>query len=261
MIRGEVSEGRQAWATIEAIDAGGRPRPVEVVLDTGFTGYLTLPEETIRQLGLPSAGRRTYELANGESFEFEAYLAPVRWHGRSTDAVVLRSDSVPLLGMELLWGSRVTVDAVERGEVSIRELEVGTSVDKPDTPPIMQRILGALWQRVEQSWLPAIGIVLAVVAIAYSFDSIPLDFGEVVTFMGIWLALGGILGQNKKRRTAAIVSCWGFFIIILIAYAVMIGGDEPSGGSTKELVSIFVLSLLSFVIGFFAGQDKEPKQR
>ena len=48
MIRGEVGGNQQALATIEIIDSEGRPRAVEAVLDTGFTGYLTLPAETIR---------------------------------------------------------------------------------------------------------------------------------------------------------------------------------------------------------------------
>ena len=48
MIRGEVGGNQQALATIEIIDSEGRPRAVEAVLDTGFTGYLTLPAETIQ---------------------------------------------------------------------------------------------------------------------------------------------------------------------------------------------------------------------
>ena len=104
------------------MDGEGRPRSVQVVLDTGFIGYLTLPPESIRQLGLPSVGQRTFELANGELFEFQVYLGSVSWHGRPSDVLVLQSDSVPLLGVTLLWGSRVTMDALNDGEVTIEEL-------------------------------------------------------------------------------------------------------------------------------------------
>ena len=107
---------------VDIMDGKGRPRSMEVVLDTGFTGYLTLPPESIRQLGLPSVGQRTFELANGELFEFQVYLGSVSWHGRPSDVLVLQSDSVPLLGMTLLWGSRVTMDALNDGEVTIEEL-------------------------------------------------------------------------------------------------------------------------------------------
>ena len=123
MIQGRVSGDQQALVTVDIIDAAGQARSVELVLDTGFTGYLTLPGEVIRQLGLPSAGGRTFELANGERFEFEAYVAVVSWHDRRRNALVLRSDSSPLLGMTLLWGSRVTLDALAEGEVAVEELE------------------------------------------------------------------------------------------------------------------------------------------
>lgn len=122
MIRGKVSEDLQPLVTVGIIDGEGRPQSLEVILDTGFTGYLTLPTKSIQRLELPSVGQRTFELANGELFEFEAYFASVSWHGRLSDALVLKSDSAPLLGMTLLWGSRVTLDALTDGEVAIKEL-------------------------------------------------------------------------------------------------------------------------------------------
>ena len=123
MIRGKVTGDQQALVTVDIMDGDDLLQPIEVILDTGFTGYLTLPTDSIQELGLPSVGRRTFELANGELFEFEAYLAAVSWHGRLSDALVLKSDSAPLLGMTLLWGSRVTVDALTDGRVTIEELE------------------------------------------------------------------------------------------------------------------------------------------
>lgn len=123
MIRGRVSGDQQALIAVDIIDGDGRPQPVEVVLDTGFTGYLTLRPRTISDLGLPSVGQRTFELANGELFDFQVFLGSVSWHSRTSDVLVLQSDSVPLLGMALVWGSRVTMDALDDGEVTIEELQ------------------------------------------------------------------------------------------------------------------------------------------
>ncbi len=53
MHRGRVSADQQALVTIDVFDGEGRPQPLDVVLDTGFTGYLTLPADSIRLLGLP----------------------------------------------------------------------------------------------------------------------------------------------------------------------------------------------------------------
>ena len=122
MHRGRVSADQQALVTIDLFDGEGRPQPLEVVLDTGFTGYLTLPADSIRLLGLPPVGQRTFELANGELSEFQVYLGSVSWHGRPSDVLILQSDGVPLLGMTLLWGSRVTVNALTGGAVVIEEL-------------------------------------------------------------------------------------------------------------------------------------------
>ena len=124
MIRGTVTGEQQALVSVDIVDSNGLLQPIEVILDTGFTGYLTLPTDSIQELGLPSVGRRTFELANGELFEFEAFLAAVSWHGRLRDALVLQSNSAPLLGMTLLWGSRVTVDALADGQVTIEELQL-----------------------------------------------------------------------------------------------------------------------------------------
>ena len=119
MVTGE----QQALVVVDIVDGEDLLQPIEVILDTGFTDYLTLPSDSIQELGLPSVGRRTFELANGELFEFDAHLATVEWHGRLSDALVLKSDSAPLLGMTLFWGSRVTVDALADGQVTIEELE------------------------------------------------------------------------------------------------------------------------------------------
>ena len=111
MIRGRVSQLGQALVAIDIMDSEGQIQPVDVVLDAGFTGYSTLPPNSIRSLDLPFAGYRTFELANGESFEFSNYHAMVSWHGRLSDVLVVESDSVPLVGMDLIWNSRVRMEA------------------------------------------------------------------------------------------------------------------------------------------------------
>ena len=65
MIRGRVNQYQQALITIDIMDSADSLQSLEVVLDTGFTGYLTLPPDAIQRLGLPSAGYRIFELASG----------------------------------------------------------------------------------------------------------------------------------------------------------------------------------------------------
>ena len=82
MIKGRVDGNQQALVTLDIIDGEGSIQSIEAILDTGFTGYLTLPTDSIQR---HSVGQRTFELANGELFEFEAFLAAVTWHGRLRD--------------------------------------------------------------------------------------------------------------------------------------------------------------------------------
>ena len=125
MPSGTVGADRRVRLTIETLDREGRAHPVDVVLDTGFAGSLTLPPETIWLLGLLYIGTRTFELADSRQVRFDTYLGSVSWHDRERLVVTLESDGAPLLGMRLLWGSRVTMDALTGGAVEIEELPSG----------------------------------------------------------------------------------------------------------------------------------------
>ena len=97
-------------------------QPENVIVDTGFTGALTLPESTIAQLGLTRYGRRPAIQASGERRMFEIYGALVSWHDNLRPVFVYLSESRPLLGMALISGSRLIVDAWEGGDVVVEEV-------------------------------------------------------------------------------------------------------------------------------------------
>ncbi len=58
MMRGSVNPDREAVIMLEICGTAGDIHHVEAAIDTGFNGWLTLPDELIRHLGLPSAGTR-----------------------------------------------------------------------------------------------------------------------------------------------------------------------------------------------------------
>lgn len=113
--------GLEAWVAVSVMDSAGEPQQCEVIVDTGFTGWLTLPEADIRRLGLVGAGYRDSVTASGNTERFDYYETWVLWHGRLHEIEVFQSIDQPLLGMELLEGSRVAVDAWDGGDVTIRE--------------------------------------------------------------------------------------------------------------------------------------------
>jgi clan AA aspartic protease len=94
---------------------------IQVVIDTGFTGHLTLPPETVRSLSLPDRGVVEVELADGGMATLGVYEARVLWHGRPRRVPVYEADGGSLLGMSLLRGSTLTVEVIPSGEVTIAE--------------------------------------------------------------------------------------------------------------------------------------------
>ena len=124
-MRGLVTaDGREAVLGVEVLSANGTSSvQVEAVVDTGFTGHLTLPPATVETLGLPIVGSAESILADGSLVMEDVCLARVLWHGGERPVRVLVADVVPLLGMALLRGSELRVECVGSGGVSVEKLE------------------------------------------------------------------------------------------------------------------------------------------
>ncbi len=127
MISGRVERneqgGLEAWITLPVMDANGDYREHDVILDTGFTGWLVLPATDISGLGLTHVGQHQAIVTSGSEENFEHYRTSVRWHGRTLAVEVFESIDQPLLGMELLEGSRIAMDAWDGGDVIIEEAQ------------------------------------------------------------------------------------------------------------------------------------------
>ena len=121
MLRGRVHR-LKAWFDIEIPAADGRYLSVDVVLDTGFSGELTLPASVVRQLDLTSMGNRYAHLATGEEVELPAWRGVILWDGRPISVEIIEAEGEPLLGMGLLIGSRVTIEVREGGAVTVDAL-------------------------------------------------------------------------------------------------------------------------------------------
>jgi clan AA aspartic protease len=118
-----VSDGREATVSLKVIGAGSDrdSSNIQVAIDTGFTGHLKLPPETVRSLSLPERGFVEVELADGGMATLGVYEARVLWHWRPLRVPVYEADGAPLIGMSLLRGSTLTIEVIPRGEVTIAE--------------------------------------------------------------------------------------------------------------------------------------------
>lgn len=120
MIVGVVTARRETVLRLRVLGAGERETvEVEAVLDTGFTGHLTLPGALVEELSLPPQGVVEASLADGSRVGLRVHRARVVWMGQPRDVEVLLSEGDALVGMSLLYGHEVRLDVVEGGSVFI----------------------------------------------------------------------------------------------------------------------------------------------
>ena len=122
MMQGWVNQNCEAMLPIVVGRANNPTQLVEALIDTGFTGFLSLPLSMIESLGLPWIFSDSVTLGDGSEVVFQMYRATVIWDGQFKVVDVAASESEPLLGMSLLYGFKLQVEAVERGIVTIESM-------------------------------------------------------------------------------------------------------------------------------------------
>lgn len=121
-MQGFVNRNCEAMMPI-VVGNDNKPRQlVEALIDTGFTGFLSLPLSMIEALGLPWIFSDSVTLGDGSEVIFQMYRATVIWNGQLKVVDVAASESEPLLGMSLLYGFKLQIEAIERGTVIIEAI-------------------------------------------------------------------------------------------------------------------------------------------
>ena len=121
MIHGVINQSCEAILPI-VVKNDTRTQLVDAVIDTGFSGFLTLPSSTIESLDLIWKGRDLATLGDGTSCIFEVYIAVVIWDGQYRTIDINESETIPLIGMQLLRGYDLRIQAIEGGSVTIEAL-------------------------------------------------------------------------------------------------------------------------------------------
>jgi clan AA aspartic protease len=122
MIQGKVNTHREALLPLVVGNASGSRQVVDTVVDTGFNGFLTLPSVLITSLGLSWNASDIVTLGDGSEALFDLYAARIIWDGQYREIDVAESETEPLVGMALLYGYRLQIDAIEGGIVRIEKL-------------------------------------------------------------------------------------------------------------------------------------------
>lgn len=123
MMFGAVNSDCEAIIKVAVGHIGSSKITVDAVIDTGFTSFLSLPLSIITNLGLPWHYRDIGTLGDGSEVVFEIYKASVIWDGIEQIVDVAASDANPLVGMGLLYGFKIQIEAVEGGRITIEALK------------------------------------------------------------------------------------------------------------------------------------------
>ena len=122
MITGAVNALGEARIGLTLRGRAGQALEIEAVVDTGFTGYLTLPSATITELQFEWLCREEGILGDGSVRLFDAYVGTVLWDSELREIEVNASETDALAGMGLSRGHLLKIEAVEGGRVSIERL-------------------------------------------------------------------------------------------------------------------------------------------
>lgn len=92
-------------------------------MDTGYSGFLTLPPGLVDELRLPFAYMGQAYLANDAKVDFDVHYATVFWDGQPRDIETDATGSTPLVGMLLLDQHSLNIEVERGGRVLIEARE------------------------------------------------------------------------------------------------------------------------------------------
>lgn len=121
MILGKVRDN-EVVVRLRAFDSQGIAHELDAVLDTGFSGALSLPRSLVAALGGVWQSHDRVVLGDGRECQFHVFEVPIEWDGEHRLVSALESDCDPLIGMELIQGFEVNFKVRQNGKVTIKRL-------------------------------------------------------------------------------------------------------------------------------------------
>ncbi len=117
MMHGQVNSALEPWIEIGIEDHLGQRHRIPALLDTGFNGFLTLPNAWLLDMGLRCSGQARVTLADGRETVSDLFIANAILDGEMLTTDVEAADTDPLAGMALLQGYDVRLLVVPGGRV------------------------------------------------------------------------------------------------------------------------------------------------
>ncbi len=122
MMSGYVNDNREAILQIALVGDGKQLKSVRAIIDTGFTGDLTVPRHVIDELGFAIRGFQEVILADGSRHYFEMCVGSIIWNGQMRRVEINAAETDSLVGMGLLENYKLEIEGRPGGEVRITPL-------------------------------------------------------------------------------------------------------------------------------------------
>ena len=120
MIEGVVNDAYEAVVALALQGPRGQVQDIEAVIDTGYSGFLTLPATLVTELELPFAYVGRAFLANDDEVIFDVHDVTVLWDSQPRPIKADATGSTPLVGMLLLDKHDLNIEVESGGRVFIQ---------------------------------------------------------------------------------------------------------------------------------------------
>ena len=123
MIEGVVNAAYEPVVVLDVQGPSGQASEIEAIIDTGFTGFLTVTPALATELELALEGTSRATLGDGSEVTFDVYDVAVLWDGQPKYVLADAADTTPLVGMRLLDRHNLNIDVEDGGRVVIQAKE------------------------------------------------------------------------------------------------------------------------------------------
>ena len=122
MMMGSVNSRREAIIQFVVLGENHQRQAIKAVIDTCYSGFLTLPSAIITTLGLTWYMQEEGILGDGSLCMFNVFETTVIWDGQIKSIEINESETDPLVGMGLLDGYELNIQGFAGGLVTIKPL-------------------------------------------------------------------------------------------------------------------------------------------
>jgi clan AA aspartic protease len=120
MIEGRINAKFEAFVDLNLL-LNGKRKPERFLVDTGFNGFVAVPQSLVNRLRLPLLDVQEGVTADGRLSYFDTVKVTVLWHDRELTVQAQILDEA-LIGTRLLRGSRLCADWVVDGEFHVEPI-------------------------------------------------------------------------------------------------------------------------------------------